>query len=363
MARKLASDKILFTALVALSFFGCVMIYSASAVPSAQAGGSPYRYLARQLLALVVGGAAAFVLYRIDYRHLRRKPVVYALLAGAIGLCVLALLAPPINGARRWLGIAGFSLQPSEFAKIALLVFLAYQLERKRDRLADPWRTLAPCAIGVGLIAALVGLEPDLGTALLYVILAGVLFWLAGVPGRYFFVAGACVFPAVALFALSAGYRRDRLVAFLHPGSDPLKSGFQAMQSLIAVGAGGLTGTGLGQSRQKLFFLPYPYSDFIFSIVGEELGFIGAAALVILFAIVAWRGLRAAFRAPEPFAAYLAAGATALIVLQAAINMSVVLTLLPTKGIPLPFVSYGGSSLVANWMAAGLLLNISQHEQ
>jgi cell division protein FtsW len=170
------------------------------------------------------------------------------------------------------------------------------------------------------------------------------------------------VIPLVAVAALTADYRRARLLSFLRPEADPLGAGFQALQSLIAVGAGGVFGNGLGASRQKLFFLPYPHTDFIFAIVGEELGFVGAAALVIGFGIVAWRGLRAARRAPDAFAAFLAAGATAMIVVQAAINLSVVLALVPTKGIPLPFVSYGGSSLVASWIAGGILLNISQHE-
>jgi cell division protein FtsW len=189
-----------------------------------------------------------------------------------------------------------------------------------------------------------------------------VLLGLAGARARWFLFGALALVPVLAILLLSADYRRARPLAFLNPNADPLGSGFQAIQSLIAVGAGGWFGNGLGGSRQKLFFLPYPHTDFIFAIVGEELGFVGAAALVIGFGIVAWRGLRAARRAPDAFAAFLAAGATAMIVVQAAINLSVVLALVPTKGIPLPFVSYGGSSLVASWIAGGILLNISQHE-
>jgi len=242
------------------------------------------------------------------------------------------------------------------------VLLLAYQIARKGKPIADPERALIPTTVFTAIAAGVVLLEPDLGTATCYVLLGAVLLWLAGVRTRFFVIALAGLVPLLAALAFSASYRRARLLAFLHPEADPLGAGFQTIQSLIAVGTGGLTGNGLGGGRQKLFFLPYPHTDFIFAIVGEELGFIGAAAVVACFAVVGWRGLRAARRAPEPFAAFLAAGATAIIVVQAAINMSVVLALVPTKGIPLPFVSYGGSSLVAFWIAGGLLLNVSQHE-
>jgi cell division protein FtsW len=192
--------------------------------------------------------------------------------------------------------------------------------------------------------------------------LCSVLLWLAGVPFRYFLVSAALLAPVVVGLALSADYRRARVLSFLRPEADPLGAGFQAIQSLIAVGAGGLFGNGLGWGRQKLFFLPYPHTDFIFAIVGEELGFVGAVGVILCFGVIAWRGFRAARRAPDAFAGFLAAGATAMIVVQAAINIGVVLALLPTKGLPLPFVSYGGSSLIASWIAAGLILNVSQHE-
>jgi cell division protein FtsW len=189
-----------------------------------------------------------------------------------------------------------------------------------------------------------------------------VLFWLSGVRVRFFAIGAAGLLPVLAALAFSAEYRRARLLSFLRPEADPLGAGFQAIQSLIAVGAGGFAGNGLGGGKQKLFFLPYPHTDFIFAIVAEELGFLGSLAVVLCFGVVAWRGFRIARRAPDPFACYLAAGATALLVVQAAINVSVVLALVPTKGLPLPFVSYGGSSLVASWIAAALILNVSQHE-
>jgi cell division protein FtsW len=362
MARKLSSDKVLFAALIVLSLFGCVMIYSASAVSAGATGGNPYRYLIKQIAALATGGLAAFVVYRTDYRFFARPAVVYGAYGGAWLLCVAALFQPPINSARRWISLGPAMLQPSELLKIGLVLLLAHQIARKSKAAGGPERALLPAVIFTVLAAGVVVLEPDLGTAACYVLLCGILLWLAGVRARYFGLVAAGFVPLLAFLALSAGYRRARVFSFLRPDADPLGTGFQALQSLIAVGAGGWWGNGLGSGRQKLFFLPYPHTDFIFAIVGEELGFVGAMGVVLAFAVVAWRGIRAARRAPDSFAAFLAAGATALLVVQAAINLSVVLCMVPTKGLPLPFISYGGSSLVASWIAGGLILNISQHE-
>src|SRR5512141_3360882 len=363
MARKLSSDKVLFVALVALSLFGCVMIYSASAVSAAQTNGNPYRYLIKQIVALAAGGLAAFAVYRADYRLFSRRWVGYAVYGVSLLLCVAALFRPPINSARRWLTLGPVTLQPSEILKIGLVLVLARLVTSKASGpAAQPERALPAALLLTGLAAGVVLLEPDLGTAASYVMLCGVVLWLAGVRARLFWIGLAGAPPALGALAFSASYRRARLLSFLNPDADPLGAGFQAIQSLIAVGAGGLYGNGLGASRQKLFFLPYPHTDFIFAIVGEELGFLGAVGVVLCFAVVAWRGFRAARRAPDAFGALVAAGATAMLVVQAAVNMSVVLALVPTKGIPLPFVSYGGSSLVASWIAAGLILNVSQHE-
>ncbi|HTR04481.1 MAG TPA: putative lipid II flippase FtsW [Thermoanaerobaculia bacterium] len=362
MARKLASDKILFIALVALSLFGCVMIYSASAVSAGETSGNPYRYLVKQIAALVLGGLAAFAVYRTDYRKLANPWVVYGAYAFTLLLAVFALFRPPINGARRWIPLGVTQLQPAELLKVALVVLLAHQLARKSEKAGDAERALLPSVVFAGVAAGVVVLQPDLGTAACYVVLCAVLLWLAGARARWFLFGALAMVPVLAALLLTADYRRARILAFLHPEADPLGRGFQAIQSLIAVGAGGWFGNGLGGSRQKLFFLPFPHTDFIFAIVGEELGFVGALALVAGFGVVAWRGLRAARRAPDAFASFLAAGATAMIVVQAAINLSVVLALVPTKGIPLPFVSYGGSSLIASWIAGGLILNVSQHE-
>jgi cell division protein FtsW len=362
MAHKLTTDKVLFIPLVALSLFGCIMIYSASAVSSAETAGSPYRYLIKQIAALVVGGIAAFLVSRADYRIFARPWVVYTLYGTAFAGCVFALLQPPINAARRWIPLGPVMFQPSEFLKVALVILLASQIARKTLAWGDPEKAIKPAVFFTLAAAGIVLLEPDLGTAACYLMLGGVLLWIAGVRAKLFLILGAATIPAVVVAAFAADYRRARLLSFPRPEADPLAAGFQALQSLIAVGAGGLFGSGLGASRQKLFFLPYPHTDFIFAIVGEELGFIGSVAVVLCFGVIAWRGFRAARRAPDAFGGLLAAGATAMIVVQAAVNLSVVLALMPTKGIPLPFVSYGGSSLVASWIAAGLILNVSQHE-
>ena len=362
MARKLTTDKVLFVPLVALSLFGCVMIYSASAVSSAETSGSPYRYLVKQFAALVVGGIVAFVVSRADYRIFASPWVVYLAYGGAFLLCVFALLQPPINSARRWIPVGPVMFQPSEFLKVALVVLLAAQIARKTLAFGDPEKAIKPVLFFSLAAAGVVLLEPDLGTAACYMMLGGVLLWIAGVRAKLFLMLGAGALPLVIAAAFAASYRRARVLSFLRPEADPLGAGFQALQSLIAVGAGGLFGNGLGASRQKLFFLPYPHTDFIFAIVGEELGFIGSVGVIACFAVIAWRGFRAARRAPDAFGGLLAAGATAMLVVQAAVNVSVVLAIMPTKGIPLPFVSYGGSSLVASWLAAGLILNVSQHE-
>jgi cell division protein FtsW len=362
MARKLATDKVLFVPLVALSLFGCVMIYSASAVSSAETSGSPYRYLIKQIAALAVGGLAAFLVSRADYRFFARPWVVYLAYGGAFALCVVALLQPPINAARRWIPVGPVMFQPSEFLKVALVLLLASQIARKTLAFGDPEKAIKPALFFTLAASGVVLLEPDLGTAACYVMLGAVLLWIAGVRAKLFLMLGGAALPLVIAAAFAASYRRARVLSFLRPEADPLGAGFQALQSLIAVGAGGLFGNGLGASRQKLFFLPYPHTDFIFAIVGEELGFIGALGVISCFAVIAWRGFRAARRAPDAFGGLLAAGATAMLVVQAAVNVSVVLAIMPTKGIPLPFVSYGGSSLVASWLAAGLILNVSQHE-
>ncbi len=365
MAKKLASDKVLFTCVVLLVGFGLVMVYSASsAVARSEASrgagllGNPF--LVKQGLAAALGMALLLVAMHVDYRLLKRPLVAWGALGVVVALLVAVLFSPELNGTRRWFFLGGFSLQPSEIAKLALVPFVAYQLERKQDRIDRP-ELLVPVGLATALVAGLVLLEPDMGTAVLLVAAVLVMVFLAGLPWRYLATGAVALVPLLFALMVSADYRRQRLLTFLDPEADPLGAGYQVLQSLIAVGSGGVLGLGLGNSAQKLFFLPQPHSDFIFAIVSEELGMAGALVVVALFLVLLWRGLRAALHAPDAFGRHLGIGLTALLVLQAFINISVAVALLPTKGIPLPFLSYGGSSLVASMAACGVLLNLSEH--
>lgn len=360
MAKKLAFDKWLFTVIVLLVGTGLVMVFSASAAAARDRGLAVNPFLAKQAAAAAAGFALMLVLMHFDYRRLRRPLVVYLLLGVAVAALAGVLFSPELNGTRRWFFVGGLSLQPSEAAKLVLVLYLAYQIDRKQDRI-NQRDLLLPCALVTGLIAGLVLLEPDLGTALLMLGVGFVMLFLAGLAWRYLAFGAALLAPAVWFLVIAVPYRRQRLFAFLDPAGDPLGSGWQATQSLIAVGSGGVFGVGLGQSVQKLYFLPHPHSDFVFAILGEELGLIGGLALLVLFAIFLWRGVLAGLRAPDAFGRYLAWGLTASLMIQALINVSVAVALLPTKGIPLPFISYGGSSLVATLAACGLLLNLSEH--
>lgn len=360
MAKKLAADRWLFTVIVLLVGVGLVMVYSASGAVALDHDGGLNPFLVKQAVAAILGFALMLGLMHLDYRHLRRPGVVY----GLVGLGVLALAAvlfsPELNSTRRWFFVAGLSVQPSELAKLVLIVFLAYQLDKKHDRVNRP-ELLLPCAVVTGLVAGLVVLEPDLGTAVLMLAVALTLMFLAGLAWHYLAAGALLVAPVIAILVVTVPYRLQRWLVFLDPERDPLDAGYQTINSLIAVGSGGILGRGLGGSLQKLYFLPHPHSDFVFSILAEELGLVGGLALVALFAFFAWRGARAGRRAPDLFGRYLAWGITASLVIQALINISVAVALLPTKGIPLPFISYGGSSLVTSMAACGLLLNVSEH--
>lgn len=366
MARKLAFDRLLFGSVVLLVLTGLLMIYSASAMqiylPTSGAPAGAYFFVIKQTVAVVIGGVLAFLVMSIDYRRLNDPRLVTAGLVLLTGSLVAVLLQAPVNGARRWLSLGVIkSVQPSEFAKIGLVIALAALLSRREGEITHPTRTLLPIVGLVALFAGLVLLEPDFGTALTYFVIAGAMLYFAGLPLRYFLVSALLLVPTLSAYVWMAQYRRDRLLAFLHPEVDPLGKGFHAIQSLIAVGTGGVTGLGLGHGKQKLFFLPYPYTDFIYAIVGEELGLLGCVTVLALFGFLFARGVRAAVNAPDSFGRLLGIGFSVMIVVQALVNISVVLSLLPTKGIPLPFLSYGGSALWADLLAVGILLNLSQH--
>jgi cell division protein FtsW len=287
--------------------------------------------------------------------------VVYAVIAATTLLLIVVLFMRPVNDAHRWIRLGALSFQPGELAKLAMILFLAYHLDRRGQRVNEFLPALFPALLLLGWFAFLIFIQPDLGSSATLVLIGSVMLYVAGVRLRYF---ALLALPAAAILyraVMTAAYRRDRIEAFLNPYADPRGSGYQIIQSLIAVGSGGLTGVGLMDGRQKLFYLPYPYSDFIYAVIGEELGLLGAVAILLAFLLLLWRGVRVAWRAPDAFGTYLAAGLTLAIVLQAFINVSVVLGLLPAKGIPLPFISAGGTSLVMTLVSVGLILNVSQH--
>ncbi len=361
MARKLQSDKWLFLATLALVCVSVVMVYSASAVVALDRYQQPYYFVTRQVMWALLGLAVLSIVMRVDYRTYRNEQVVWAAL-GLVGVLLVAVLfARPINGSRRWFGVGGFGVQPSELAKVAAVLFTAITLDRRMARINDVKYALSPIALIAGALAALILLEPDFGTAAALLLVVGVMVLAAGLNYRYLVGLTLVMLPAAYLVLMSAGYRRRRLLAFLDPWADPLGDGFHIIQSLIAVGSGGLLGRGLMGGVQKLFYLPEPHTDFIFAVIAEELGLLGATLVLVCFCVIAWRGLRTAVTAPDRFGAFLALGITTMVVAQAFLNVSVVLGLMPTKGIPLPLVSNGGSSLLVNLASIGVLLNISQH--
>ena len=361
MARKLQFDKLLFLATFLLVCASVVMVYSASAVIALERYRQPYLFLIKQGMWAALGVAVLAIVMRVDYRSYRNPAFLWVSLGVVSAALVLVLFSAPINGTRRWFGIGGIGVQPSEVAKLCAIFFIAALLERRMHRIDEVSYALLPIGIAVGLLVCLILLEPDFGTAMSLVTIAAVMVFAAGLNYRYLVGALLVGFPAMYFLLMSAEYRRRRLLSFWNPWDDPLGNGFQIIQSLIAVGTGGVFGRGLMEGVQKLFYLPEPHTDFIYAVISEELGLIGATAVLACFCIIAWRGLRIAMNAPDSFGAFLAIGVTTMIALQAFVNISVVLGLLPTKGIPLPFVSAGGSSLLINLVGTAVLLNVSQH--
>ncbi|MBV9496531.1 MAG: putative lipid II flippase FtsW [Acidobacteria bacterium] len=361
MSRKLSYDSWLFGAAMLIVVFGLVMIYSASAMIATPRFGAtnPYHFFTKQCVAAIAGGAAMLVLMHLDLAILRDKRIIYTLMGLVLLGLVVALFQPPINGKHRWIVLPGFQLQPSEFSKPVLILFLASYIAKREERINELTSTLLPLGCVMALFAGLIVLE-DFGTATTLVLVAAGMVVAAGISWQRVALFSLGLIPAAGALVFGASYRLGRVLSFLNPEADPLGKGFQPLQSLIAIGTGGFAGLGIGNGRQKLFFLPEPHTDFIFSIIGEELGFIGAILLLGAFAFLVWRGYRIARGSDERFAFYAALGVTLLIAFQALINVSVALCLLPTKGLPLPLVSYGGSSLIATLMSMGILLNLSQ---
>ncbi len=357
-------DTWLFIAVTSLVAIGLVMIFSASSAQAYADHHDTAYYVKRQAIYLVVGLICAYGAYRVDYRKLRAF-APYALVLCIIGL--LAVFVPHVGmtvaGARRWIGAGSFSLQPSEFAKLGLVVYLAAALSSRGDRITSLSRGLIPLCAPVFLTAMLVLIEPDIGTSSLLIFTAFAMFFAAGARIEHLLMVIAVTVPPAALAIMSSPYKRARIFAFLHPFKDAQNTGFHMVQSLLALGSGGLFGVGLGESRAKFFYLPEQYTDFIFSVLGEELGLIGTATVLILFGTLAYRSIRIAIAAPDKFGFFLATGCAALIVIQAFVNIAVVTSSWPVTGVPLPFISFGGSSLIVSLIAVALIINVGRHRR
>jgi cell division protein FtsW len=361
MAKKLYPDTWLFAATIGLALFGVVMVYSASAVLAQSEHHGSFYYVIKQAIWTLIGLVAMLIAMQVDYHRLRDRRVVYGLLTLTVFMLLAVFAFPAINGARRWIKFQGFSVQPSEISKLALAIFLAYFLEKRLGEEREFWRTFIPCGVVTAVLAGLIVVEPDLGTSMMLAVTFVIVIYTAGARLSHLAIAAAPAFVIAAGLLIFVPWRMARLVSFWDPWADPQKSGFQVVQSLIAVGSGGTNGLGFAQGKQKMMFLPFAHSDFIFAVIGEELGLLGTLTVLSAFALFLWRGIRISFMAPDRFGKLLAIGIVTGVVAQALFNMSVVLSLVPTKGIPLPFISYGGSSLVPTLAAVGILLNISQH--
>jgi cell division protein FtsW len=360
MAKRVGVDKWLFGATLVLVVIGLLMVFSASAVMAKERFGSPYAFVIRQSLWAVFGLTAMTILMQVDYRRFNKPNVVFPAVAVSVLLLLLAFLMHDSHATHRWIRFGALSFQPSEIAKPALVLFLAWFLQNRMHAIEDFRGTILPAALPSLIFIALILKEPDLGTALVCAGVTALMLYLAGMNMRYLGVAALAAAPVLYFMLFRVKWRRDRILAFLNPESDPLGKGFHIIQSLIAVGTGGLRGLGYMDGRQKLFYLPEPHTDYIFANVAEELGLIGAIAVVGLFVVLGYRGMRAAILSKDPFARFLAFGITATLLIQAFFNISVVLALVPTKGITLPFISYGGSSLFIMLASIGVLLNITR---
>jgi cell division protein FtsW len=361
-AKKTTPDFILIIAMFSLLSIGLIMVYSASAIWATYKFDDTFFFAKRQLLFAGVGIVAMLVIMNIDYWNWRRwaKPLIIICF-----ILLLVVLIPGIgtlrNGSRSWIGVGAFSIQPSEFMKLAMIVFLAKFLSERQKYITSFKKGLAPSLGLVFLAFGLIMMQPDLGTGTVMVGTCIAMIFIAGARISHFVGLGMLGVAGFVALVISAPYRMKRITSFLDPWQDPLGSGFQIIQSLYAIGPGGLFGLGLGQSRQKFFYLPEPQTDFIFAILSEELGFIGGSLVILLFSLLLWRGIRIALGAPDLFGAFLAVGIIIMIAIQVMINIGVVTGLMPVTGITLPFLSYGGSSLTLMLMAVGVLLNISRY--
>jgi cell division protein FtsW len=360
MAKRVGVDKWLFGVVLLLVLFGLVMVFSASAVVAKAEYGTPYQFMLRQAAWAVMGMIALVLLMKVDYRSYNNPKVVFTAVAITMLLLIGVFAMRDSHNTHRWFRFGIMSFQPSELAKPTLVLFLAYFLQTRIHKM-DDWRgTVLRAALPPLVFIALILKEPDLGTAMVCAAVTALMLYLAGMQVKYLGMGLLASMPVLYYMLFRVPWRRARMLAFVNPEADPRGTGFHILQSLIAVGTGGLRGLGLMEGRQKLFYLPEPHTDFIYANVCEELGLIGALLVVALFVALGYRGLRAAYLSTDPFARFLAFGITSTVLIQAFFNMSVVIALVPTKGITLPFVSFGGTSLFVMLASMGVLLNVTR---
>jgi len=359
---KSSYDRFLLLITFALMGIGLIMLYSSSSIMAQQRFGDSMYFVKKQILFALLGLAVLIVSKNLPYDLYRR--LVYVVLALSIVSLIIVLLPQVghrVGGARRWLRFGPISVQPAEFAKLALIIYISYSLAKKKERVRELSVGYVPHLVVSGVLIGLVVMQPDLGTAITFAVLAFLLLFVAGVRFRYLLATGLGLLPLLALAIAQKGYRWERLLAFINPWRDPSDTSFQLLHSLLALGSGGPLGVGLGSGQQKLFYLPEPHTDFILAVIGEETGMVGVSVVLLLYALLIFRGMKISLKAPDRFGTYLAFGLSLAIGLQAFINSAVVMGLLPTKGLPLPLISYGGSSLITNLAAIGILMNISSY--
>lgn len=349
---------ILLGATIFLLLLGVIVVFSASSVMAYARFKDSYYFIKRQALWSLVGILGMYIFANLDYRRLK-KLAVPGVICAVVLLGLVLAVGKVAGGASRWLILGPLSVQPSELAKLAVILFAAQVYARKRNELGDLGDLIVPVGLVAGLIFGLVLLQPDLGTAFTIVLSVYILMFAGGAKLRHLLGMGSCGAIAIAIFIFSEDYRRQRFLAFLNPWADPRRSGYHIIQSLLALGTGGVKGVGLGMSRQKFGFLPAAHTDFVFPIIGEELGLAGTLLVVVLFGVLAYAGMRTAMKAPDKFGSLLATGITCLVLSQAIINMGAVTGILPITGIPLPLISFGGSSIVLTLSAIGIMLNIA----
>lgn len=364
MSKRVPVDPALLAVTLILALVGLVMVFSASAVVAGSRFHDPWYFLKRQLAWLGAGLLVMHLVSKIDYSLWKKLSVPLLFLTTVLLVLVLVpSFGSAAKGARRWLHVGPINIQPAELAKFVVVIYVAAYVSKKQDQLTQFARGLLPPLIILGVLSGLVLLEPDLGTVVVMGLVVVTLLFLAGARIKHLGLLSLCALPAVAVLIFGSSYRRQRLMTFLSPWKNASDSGFQITQSFLAFGSGGPFGVGLGEGKQKLFFLPEAHTDFVLALVGEELGLVGSVAIVLLFGLFVVKGFQIAGRARNPFGRHLAMGITMLVGMQALVNAGVVTGLLPTKGLTLPFVSYGGSSLVANLFGVGILLNISRDRQ